>query len=194
MCIANSHAYCYPYLDSYLHGHVHPYSNGNRNCYCYSYTYSEAYAHTDPYGYATSKPDTYTQAKLISHIISVTTGDALLTLGNITVPGYLVAKDLDGANYLTLGGDGTNYFDYLGGRSHVLHQLVTSTTMANQTTCSIRETALGQFAGELSEEPSLFHFQQRQCNPVSQRIAKSCLTRDWHFLTCCIYLPFLHRH
>src|SRR5438046_8579315 len=49
----------------------------------------------------------------ISEVKSIATTDTSLDLGGISTPGYLIAKNLDVTNYITLGGDGTNYFDKL---------------------------------------------------------------------------------
>jgi hypothetical protein len=40
------------------------------------------------------------------------------------------------------------------------------------------KTALGQFAGELSEEPSLFELKQKRRHARRQRIAKIFIARD----------------
>jgi hypothetical protein len=49
----------------------------------------------------------------IFEVKSIATSDTTLDLGAVGTPGYLIAKNLDGTNYVTLGGDGTNYFDKL---------------------------------------------------------------------------------
>src|SRR5205823_13046680 len=48
--------------------------------------------------------------------------------------------------------------------------------------------------GELPKEPPPFHLQQRQRDPVGQRIAKPCVAGDWHFLAWRIHLSFLQGH
>jgi len=49
----------------------------------------------------------------IFEVKSIATTDTTLDLGAVGTPGYLIAKNLDATNYITLGGDGTNYFDKL---------------------------------------------------------------------------------
>jgi hypothetical protein len=49
----------------------------------------------------------------IFEVKSIATADTALDLGGISTPGYFVAKNLDATNYITFGGDGTNYFNKL---------------------------------------------------------------------------------
>lgn len=49
----------------------------------------------------------------IFEVKSIATSDTTLDLGAVGTLGFLIAKNLDATNYITLGGDGTNYFDKL---------------------------------------------------------------------------------
>jgi len=55
-------------------------------------------------------------------------------------------------------------------------------------------TALGQFAGELPEEPTLFDLKQKRRYARRQRIAKIFIARDGQLLARQIDLPFSQCH
>jgi len=55
-------------------------------------------------------------------------------------------------------------------------------------------TALGQFAGELPEEPSLFDLKQDRRHARGQQIAKIFIPRDGQLLARQVELPFPQRH
>ena len=60
-----------------------------------------------------TKTVTITGDNPIAKVQSVATSDTTVDIGGIGTPGYFVAKNLDATNYVTLGTDGTNYFDQL---------------------------------------------------------------------------------
>lgn len=60
-----------------------------------------------------SKSVTITGDNPIAKVQSIATTDTTVDIGGISTPGYFVAKNLDATNYITLGTDGSNYFDKL---------------------------------------------------------------------------------
>lgn len=56
-----------------------------------------------------NKQPTVAGTKAIKDVKAVTTSDTVLPLGDVGTVGYLMIRNLDATNFVTLGTDGTNY-------------------------------------------------------------------------------------